>query len=86
MLGKETKKSALRRKKSATQICVELTAKLLKADGAAKLRPIKLAEEPLQRRVNTNRYIAHIGVILSQFKQTQRVLANYPKLDHGIDI
>ena len=62
-----------------------MTAKLLKAAGAAKLKPIKFAEEPLQRRVNFNRYIAHIRVILSKFKQTQGVLANYPELDHGID-
>ena len=84
-MGKETKKSALRRKKSATQRCAELTAKLLKAAGAAKLKSIELADEPLQRRVNFNRYIIHIRVILSQFKQTQGVLANYPELDHEID-
>ena len=84
-MRKETKKSALRRKKSSTQRCAELTAKLLKAAGAAKLRPIRLAEEPLRRRVNFNRYIAHIRVILSQFKQTQGVLANYPELDHEVD-
>ena len=49
------------------------------------MKAIKLSDEPLQRRVHFNRYIAHIRGILSQFKQTQQVLANYPDLDDGID-
>ena len=67
-------------KKDPTKKCAKMTSKLLKAASDAKLKHLKMDDNPLQRRVNFNNFISSVRIILSQQKSTSTVLATYPDI------
>ena len=60
--------------------CADLTAKLLTGSYKSKVINFTLDEDPLQRRVYFPSFVNSLKIVLSKFKETYRVLMDYPSI------
>ena len=76
-------KRKIDQKKYPIKLCVRLTVKLLTTAYKSKIIKLKLDEDPLQRRISFLAFVESLEMIFSQYKETCKLLLDYPKKVRG---